>query len=137
MDRKINNQLIKLQSRRQFMTTFMGGLAIAPLAAMPVERGARQGKDWTVQEVIDLVTSSVPGSPFKQTVDTLKAGSSSQKVTGIVTTMFATCEVITETTKLGANFIIAHEPTFYNHLDETEWLSNSEVYKYKRELLQK
>jgi putative NIF3 family GTP cyclohydrolase 1 type 2 len=119
------------------MSTFVGGLAIAPLAATTFEAGARENKDWTVQEVIDLVTASVPGSPFKQTVDTLKAGSGSQKVTGIVTTMFATCEVITETAKLGANFIIAHEPTFYNHLDETEWLSNSEVYKYKRELLQK
>jgi hypothetical protein len=37
-DHQINNQLIKLQSRRQFMSTFVGGLAIAPLIAKPLKR---------------------------------------------------------------------------------------------------
>jgi putative NIF3 family GTP cyclohydrolase 1 type 2 len=51
--------------------------------------------------------------------------------------MFATDEVIEKTAKLGANFIIAHEPTFYNHLDETAALENDEVYRYKKDLLDK
>jgi putative NIF3 family GTP cyclohydrolase 1 type 2 len=51
--------------------------------------------------------------------------------------MFATLEVIQKAIALGANFIIAHEPTFYNHLDETNWLENDDVYRYKANLLQK
>lgn len=91
----------------------------------------------TVQEVIDLILKSIPNAPFKQTVDTIKAGDANQQVTGIVTTMFATDEVIEKTAKLRANFIIAHEPTFYNHTDDTASLQNDEVYKFKRDLLDK
>ena len=36
---------------------------------------------------------------------------------------------------LGANFIIAHEPTFYNHADDTSWLQDDDVYQYKANLL--
>lgn len=91
----------------------------------------------TIQQVIDLILKSIPGAPFKTTVDTIKAGDVNQPVTGIVTTMFATVEVIKKTASLGANFIIAHEPTFYNHLDETDWLEKDEVLKYKTDLLKK
>ncbi len=58
-------------------------------------------------------------------------------VTGIVITMFATIDVIRKTIELGANFIIAHEPTFYNHEDNTAWLENDEVYRYKADLLKR
>lgn len=84
---------------------------------------------------MDLFIGEVPGAPFEKTVDTLKAGNRDIKVSGIVTTMFATVEVIRKAVGLGANFIIAHEPTFYNHLDETAWLENDEVYRYKTDLL--
>jgi putative NIF3 family GTP cyclohydrolase 1 type 2 len=94
-------------------------------------------QNMTVQQVIDLILKNIPGAPFKQTVDTIKAGDSSQLVTGIVTTMFATIDVIEKAAKAGANFIIAHEPTFYNHADDTKWLENDEVYKYKAALLKK
>jgi hypothetical protein len=33
---------------------------------------------------------------------------------------------------LGANLVITHEPTFYNHLDETDWLTNDPVFQQKR-----
>jgi putative NIF3 family GTP cyclohydrolase 1 type 2 len=49
--------------------------------------------------------------------------------------MFATLEVIQKTIASGANFIIAHEPTYYNHADDTRWLENDEVYRYKSTLL--
>ncbi|MDR6940786.1 Nif3-like dinuclear metal center hexameric protein [Mucilaginibacter pocheonensis] len=91
--------------------------------------------DLTVGDIMDLFINQVPGGPLSSTVDTLKAGSRDIKVTGIVTTMFATIEVIKKTIALGANFIIAHEPTFYNHADETSWLADDEVYQYKANLL--
>lgn len=92
---------------------------------------------WTVGEIMDLFIRQIPGGPFNQTVDTLKAGERETRVTGIVTTMFATLAVIQKTIDMRANFIIAHEPTYYNHLDDTSWLRNDEVYRYKSDLLKK
>lgn len=91
----------------------------------------------TVQQVIDLILRTIPGAPFNETVDTIKSGDGQQIVSGIVTTMFATIDVVRQTVSLGANFIIAHEPTFYNHRDETAWLENDDVFKFKQELLKK
>jgi len=90
----------------------------------------------TIRQVMDLILAEIPGAPFKQTVDTIKSGNPDQPVKGIVTTMFATDAVIDQAIREGANFIIAHEPTFYNHLDETEWLADDKVYRYKKEKLE-
>lgn len=94
-------------------------------------------KVWTVGEIMDLFISQVPNAPFQTTVDTLKAGTRDQIVTGIVTTMFPTLAVINKAIELKANLIIPHEPTFYSGSDETEWLVNDPVYKYKVDLLVK
>jgi len=67
----------------------------------------------------------------------LKSGRPDTGVTGIVTTMFATIDVIRKAIDLGANFIIAHEPTFYNHLDATDWIKDDDVLQYKMDLLNK
>lgn len=91
----------------------------------------------TVQQVIDIILKEIPGATFAKTVDTLKSGDGQQSVTGIVTTMFATVDVINKAASLGANFIIAHEPTFYNHLDDTAWLEGDPVYQFKSDLLKK
>ncbi|HEU4632574.1 MAG TPA: Nif3-like dinuclear metal center hexameric protein, partial [Flavisolibacter sp.] len=91
----------------------------------------------TVGQVMDSFISGVPGAPLDKTVDTLKCGERETTVSGMVTTMFPTLEIIEKTIALGANFIIAHEPAFYNHLDETQWLQNDDVYRYKWDLLTK
>lgn len=125
--------------RRQFLGTLAAVLGTTSLAgAMPASsHEVAKGSALTVQQVIDLILEKIPGAPFSQTVDTLKAGRGDQQVKGIVTTMFATIDVIKECAARGANFIIAHEPTFYNHLDDTEILGNDKVYRYKEELLKK
>jgi len=91
---------------------------------------------WTIQDVIDIILKQIPGAPLKLTVDTVKSGDSSQPVTGIVTTFLATYDVLTTAADLGANLVITHEPTFYNHLDEVDWLSDDPVYRAKRGLIQ-
>jgi putative NIF3 family GTP cyclohydrolase 1 type 2 len=70
-------------------------------------------------------------------VDTLKSGSGDQVVTGIVATMFATVKVIQAAAKMKANLIITHEPTFYNHADDPNWVENNTTVKEKKELLDK
>ena len=121
-------------SRREFLSNITR-LGLGSLVLSPPMAATAAFRNWTVGEIIDLFISKVKGSPFPQTVDTLKAGSRDRQVKGIITTMFATIPVILEAKKGGANFIIAHEPTFYNHLDKTDWLENDEVYKYKMKLL--
>ncbi len=90
----------------------------------------------TVLSVIDDILSQVPGAPFEGTVDTIKAGDATAEVTGIVTTFLATQAVLEQAVALGANFVIAHEPTFYNHLDEVDWLADDPVYLAKRAYLE-
>ena len=126
-------------NRRQFISTAskVAGATLlmsSPLINYATDSGADTATK-TVGEIMDLFISEVPGAPFENTVDTLKAGSRDIKVTGIVTTMFATIDLINKTIALGANFIIAHEPTFYNHQDATAWLENDDVYRYKADLL--
>ena len=130
-----------LLERREFVSTVLKTIGISSLLTSPgigiSAAWANDRRDYTVQEVIDLILKEIPGTPIKDTVDTIKSGAPDQKVTSIVTTMFATVEVIRATARLGANFIIAHEPTFYNHLDDTNWLQQNAVVKQKQELLQK
>lgn len=127
--------------RRNFVSIMTKSIGISMVLTAPGVGFAnglwKLQKSFTVGEVMDLFIKEVPAAPFEKTVDTLKSGNRDQVVTGIVTTMFATIEIIRKAIELKANFIIAHEPTYYNHLDETNWLENDEVYRYKAELLEK
>jgi putative NIF3 family GTP cyclohydrolase 1 type 2 len=131
----------KSWKRREFVTTLITTAGAFPLLFVPGAGEAMPPKQpadpLTVQQIIDLILKSIPDAPFTSTVDTIKAGSADTAVTGIVTTMFATNEVIEKAAALGANFIIAHEPTFYNHPDDTNWLRNNPEYEFKSGLLKK
>jgi putative NIF3 family GTP cyclohydrolase 1 type 2 len=91
---------------------------------------------YTVQQVIDTILKEVPGAPVEGTVDTLKAGDSSTPVTGIVTTFVATIDVLRQAKALGANLVITHEPTYFHHLDQADWLAGDAVYAAKRRLIE-
>jgi putative NIF3 family GTP cyclohydrolase 1 type 2 len=129
----------KSNSRRKFVTNI--SIATAAIAATPLLSKAdtffNLDDGVTVGQVMDMFIKTVPNSPFPSTVDTLKAGNRDIVVTGIVTAMFPTVDVIRKTIALGANFIICHEPTFYNHVDDVNWLQGDEVYQYKADLLAK
>ena len=130
-----------LANRRQFIINAVkaaGGLAVLGLQPNCAKGSSLSlTKQYTVQQIIDLILKEGSLTPLKETVDTIKAGSADQMVTGIVTTMFPTITVIEEAAKLNANFIIAHEPSFYNHKDDTKWVANNTVVKQKQQLLEK
>ena len=134
-----DNSFGRSWNRREFVTTLITAAGTFPLLLVPGAGVAAPTTTrlLTVQQIIDIILKSIPDAPFTTTVDTIKAGNAGDTVTGIVTTMFATNEVIEKAAKLGANFIIAHEPTFYNHTDDTSWLQSDDVYRFKQELLQK
>ncbi|HZI23854.1 MAG TPA: Nif3-like dinuclear metal center hexameric protein [Chryseolinea sp.] len=124
--------------RRKFLASVTGLAATSMVITLPgVVNANGLSKAFTVKEVIDIILKEIPNAPFPKTVDQLRSGSMDQEVTGIVTTMFPTIEVIERTAKAGANFIIAHETPFYNNQDETDWLQEDDAYRYKIGLLDK
>jgi putative NIF3 family GTP cyclohydrolase 1 type 2 len=137
----IDMKMEEQYSRRKFITATVTTLAAGALVITDKAdaKGLRPQEPLTIREVIELIKGSIPMPQgiTLETVDTVKAGNPDQAVTGIVSTMFATVNVIRRAIELKANLIIAHEPTFYNHLDQTDWLEQSRVYQYKRELIEK
>lgn len=128
-------------SRRKFIynvgTVATAGMVLSTPVLSKAAGFVNAAESYTVKQIIDLFIKDVPGGVKTSTVDTLKSGSPDTVVTGVVTSMFATIDVIRKTIDLGANFIIAHEPTFYNHTDDTSWLQSDDVYQYKADLLKK
>ena len=75
----------------------------------------------------------------KTTRDIIAYGSADKECTGIVTTCYASVEVIEKAHSEGINFIICHESLFWNHGDHTDWLEEQKnsVYLRKKALLDK
>ncbi|MSO23822.1 MAG: hypothetical protein EXQ58_11380, partial [Acidobacteria bacterium] len=91
----------------------------------------------TASQIIERIQKQV-GVPWRsRTVDTFKAGGDPETVVkGIATSFSATLDVCQRAAASGKNLIIVHEPTFYNHLDETKDL-NGDIYRVKRAFIEK
>jgi putative NIF3 family GTP cyclohydrolase 1 type 2 len=89
----------------------------------------------TIQNVIDLIIASVPGAPQEDSVDVFKCGDPAQEVTGIITTFTASMHVLRKAVELGANLVITHEPTFYEHREQTDWMADDPIVQAKREFI--
>lgn len=85
-------------------------------------------------EIMDHLFAKAARIPGRNTVDTLKCGAPDTEVTRVAVSMFATPEVIRKAHMLGANLLIVHEPTFYDHFDHL--LPDDPVTAKKRELLE-
>jgi len=120
-------------NRRLFLKTTFQGMSLAAFAGVSRARE----KSTSCRAVIDQIIKEMIGKPLSQTIDTIKMGDASQPIQGIVTTMFATCETLEKAAAFGANLIIPHEPTFYGHQDNTDWLKDDPVFEHKRRLTEK
>ena len=89
----------------------------------------------TIQEIIDKICEFHPPLTRPDTVDVIKWGDPSAECTGVAVTCFASIEVIRRAVELGVNFIIVHEPTFFNDPEETGFLEGNAAYEEKRRLL--
>lgn len=125
--------------RRDFLKLAASTTALLALSDSFAAAASHSGmqKAYTVQEIMDLILREGKLPVIADTVDTIKSGQASQQVTGIITTMFPTVPVMEEAVRLKANFIIAHEPSFYNHRDDSDWVENNEVLRKKKEFLDK
>jgi putative NIF3 family GTP cyclohydrolase 1 type 2 len=116
-----------MTNRRDFITKTL--LTTGALAAGPsfIQAMSNMPQSLTVQQVIDIIMKDLGGTIASTSVDTIKYGKPDTVVTGIITTMFATMDIIAQAKALEANFIIAHEPTFYNHTDDKSWVKKNDV----------
>ncbi len=88
-------------------------------------------KQLTARQVVEKIKLQIGAPVDPNTVDTFKAGDPETPVTGIATTFLDTYDVLRQAVAEGANLIITHEPTFYNHLDETDFLKGDPVFEQK------
>jgi putative NIF3 family GTP cyclohydrolase 1 type 2 len=87
----------------------------------------------TARQIIAEMQKNLTCNWSKETVDTFKSGNPDDVVTGVATCMFANMETLEKAVANRCNLIIAHEPTFYNHLDEA--LENDPVVQKKKEYI--
>jgi putative NIF3 family GTP cyclohydrolase 1 type 2 len=67
--------------------------------------------------------------------DTFKAGNPEASVRGIATTGMATFDVLRRAAAAGRNFVVTHEPTFYNDKDLTAGLETDSTYLAKQRFI--
>jgi putative NIF3 family GTP cyclohydrolase 1 type 2 len=91
----------------------------------------------TPSEAVNLIKKNVTCPWAAQTVDTFKAGNPETELKGIAVCMFADMDILKQAVNKGCNFIITHEPVFYNHSDQTDAFMNDPVYKEKADFIKK
>ena len=114
---------------RRYWSSLYAFVIVFPVVAVAQSSGNRpsdQARLFTAREVVERIKANVGISWRAETVDTFKAGDPDTRVTGVAVTMMATFEVLQRAVAAGDNFIITHEPTFYNHLDHAEEIPQKE-----------
>lgn len=69
------------------------------------------------------------------TRDQILYGDADQECTGVISTCYASVDVIRRAGEMGCNFIVVHEALFWNHGDHTDWLSENTAFREKKALL--
>ena len=96
-----------------------------------------------ISEVIQNIKNYCKGEWYGKKIeeattrDKILYGDPDKECTGIVTTIYASIDVIKKAHELGANLIIAHEALLWNRGDHREWLeeSNNQTYLAKKKLM--
>ena len=89
----------------------------------------------TAAQLIATIVKETGAAEISNTVDVIKAGKPEIAVKGIATCMFATMDVLKKAVEKNCNFIITHEPVFYNHFDNTAQFQNDSVFLEKKKFI--
>ncbi len=101
----------------------------------PVFGTAQKITPKTPNDVVDQIKQHVTCDWMSETVDVFKTGNPNADLKGIAVCMFADMATLRKAVDAGCNFIITHEPIFYNHLDETDALQNDPVFREKMDFI--
>src|SRR5665647_3363736 len=108
-------------------------LSILLFAIFSVLNG--QNSHANAEQVIAAIIKNTSSQVIPNTVDVIKEGDPKTEVTGIVTCMFATMDVLKQAVDKHCNLIVVHEPLYYNHLDETNMFQNDPVFLEKKQFI--
>ena len=87
-------------------------------------------------KAIDLINAiNEGGYADKVTCDTIKAGSPDRELHKVAITLFATVDTVKKAMEWGADMLIVHEPTYYDHMEVVR--EETPVIRAKRELIEK
>ena len=89
----------------------------------------------TAEQMIATIIKNTGSPVIPNTVDVIKEGDQKTPVTGIITCMFGTMDVLKQAVDKNCNLIIVHEPLYYNNLDETKMLQNDPVFQEKKKFI--
>ena len=95
-------------------------------------QNSASGTNIPASKIIETIIKNTGSPAIPNTVDVIKEGSPDTPVKGIVTSMFATMDVLKQAVSKNCNLIIVHEPLYYNHLDETKQFKNDQVFLEKQ-----
>ena len=85
-----------------------------------------------IKEILSLLQEfHAPLDRPEETCDTVKCGDEEQECTGIAVTCYVTMDVIQQAREENVNLIICHEPLFYSHDDQQDWLQGDSVFEEK------
>ena len=68
-------------------------------------------------EIMEALFATAPERDYSNSCDTCKAGDPERETSKVAVSMFATPDVVREAAAWGADLLIVHEPTYYNHYD--------------------
>jgi putative NIF3 family GTP cyclohydrolase 1 type 2 len=105
------------------------------LACSVLSLSGQKSKPVTASQLTALIINKTAAPQIPNTVDVIKEGDPETNVTGIVTTMFATMDVLKEAVAKKCNLIISHEPLYYNHLDDTKRFTDDPVFREKQKFI--
>ena len=114
---------------KSIFNVILAVLVFTPVAAQDQEEALTAG------EVVDRIKANLTCPWAEETVDTYKSGGPDTRITGVACTFMATIDVMERAAEQGCNLIITHEPTYYNHLDETDMLQGDPVFTAKQALI--
>lgn len=120
------------------MKSLKSFLAIAALTAFLIDLDGQistPGTGLTASAVIGMIIEKTGAPVIPNTVDVIKEGNPETKITGIVTTMFASMPVLKKAVEMNCNMIIVHEPLYYNHADQTSQFMNDPVFLEKQKYI--
>jgi putative NIF3 family GTP cyclohydrolase 1 type 2 len=86
----------------------------------------------TANEVVERIKKNL-GIPWNEKTyrDTFKVGDPNTEVKGIATTFMATLDLIQRAHAADLNFVITHEPTFWNDADIVKDFADDPIYRFK------
>ena len=83
----------------------------------------------------ELIAKLIEGATTpERTCDTVKSGGEDRELHKVAVTMFATVDLVKEVSEWGADMLIVHEPTYYDHMDV---ITDTPVTLAKKELIEK